>query len=141
MKAMMLKMSVMALAVMTMVGCASNSENAGPSDEEQVTAVAQAIGDALKAVDIDAMVSHFADDFSNDEGASKEATTTALKGFADGGFLDDMDVDLSSMEVKVDGDKATAAPMDLEGGFGPISLDLDLEKRDGKWLVVYMSQY
>jgi hypothetical protein len=141
MKAMMLKMSVMALAVMTMVGCASNSENAGPSDEDQVMAVAQAVSDALKAADVDAMVSHFSDDFSNDEGASKDATTTALKGYAAGGFLDDLDVDLSSMKVKVEGDKATAAPIDLEAGFGAISLDLDLEKRDGKWLVVYMSQY
>ena len=131
----------MALAVMTMVGCASNSENAGPSDEEQVTAVAQAIGDALKVPDVEAMVSHFSDDFSNDEGASKEATATALNGYKAGGFLDDLDVDLTSMKVKVEGDKATAAPIDLEGGFGAISLDFDFEKRDGKWLVVYMSQY
>ena len=140
---MMLKMSVVVLSVMTMVGCASTPANDGPSDEELVTAVVTSIADSLKAGDIDNMISHFSDDFSSDEGGSKEATKEFLNGAKAAGYLDGIEVDISSMKVEVEkgGEKAAAGPIDLEGAFGALSLDYDLEKRDGKWIAVYMSQY
>lgn len=141
MKAIMLKMSVVALSVMTMLGCASTGGNDGPSDEELITALATGIADALRAQDIDAMVSYYSDDFSSSEGGDKAAIKMALEGYKASGFLEGIEVDISSMKVEVDGDKATVGPIDLEGVFGGLALDFDLEKRDGKWIAVYMSQY
>ena len=46
-----------------------------------------------------------------------------------------------NVEVEKGGEKATAGPIDLEGAFGALSLDYELEKRDGNWIAVYMSQY
>ena len=140
---MMLKMSVVVLSVMTMVGCASTPANDGPSDEELVTAVVTSIADALKAGDVEKMVSHFSEDFSSDEGGTKEATKEFMMGAKAAGYLDGIEVDLSTMKVEIEkGDeKASAGPIDLEGAFGALSLDYELEKRDGKWIAVYMSQY
>ena len=140
MKALMLKMSVVALSVMTMVGCASNGSS-GPSDEEMVTAAATGIADALRALDIDTMVSFYAEDFTSEDGGDRDAAKEFLEGVKAAGLLDGLEVDLGSMEVKVDGNKAECGPVDIEGAFGALSLDFDFEKRDGKWLAVYMSQY
>ena len=141
MKALMLKMSVMALSVVIMMGCASNSANDGPSDEDQITAIANGISDALKAKDIDAMLSFYSDDFSSDQGGSKAETKEFLEGAKAMGALDGIEIGMDEMKVVVDGDKAECGPVDLEASFGSIALDYELEKRNGKWIVVYMSQY
>lgn len=139
MKSLMIKMSLVAFTVMTMAGCATFSK--APSDEELIIALATGVTDAIEAQDIDALVAYYSEDFMTDEGTSKEDVKTFLTGAKAAGFLDGIKVDISTMNVEVDGDKATAGPIELEGQRFTMSLDFKLEKRDGKWMVVEMAQY
>ena len=43
--------------------------------------------------------------------------------------------------IAIDGDKATIENIELEGAFGVLTIGFELEKRDGKWIVTYQSQY
>jgi hypothetical protein len=87
------------------------------------------------------MVATYSDDFESDQGGDRDATLEFLNAAKEGGLLDGLEVDQSSMETTIEGDKASVGPVDLEGSFGSMTLEFDLEKRDGTWLVVYMAQY
>ena len=96
----------------------------------------------LKAQDIDAMVADYADSFESDQGGGTAEMKEFLEGAKEQGFLDDIEVDLSSMVITVDGNKATAKPIELEApSIGSLTLEYDLEKIDGRWQVTYSAQF
>lgn len=139
MKAIAMKVGVVALTVATVIGCAGTG--GGMSDEEQIKSLVDDAMAALQAQDIDAMVAFYSDDFESDQGGGKAEMKTFLEGAKEQGFLEDMQVDMSNMVIEVDGDKATAKPIDLEGAFGALTVEFDLAKRDGQWVITYQSQY
>jgi len=134
------KVGVCAVAVVVMGACAGGG-GGGVSDEEAIRLIVEDAMAALQAKDIDAMTVAYAEDFESDQGGGAAEMREFLQGAADQGFLDDVEVDLTSMVIAVDGDKATAKPIDLEGNFGALTVEFDLAKRDGQWWVVYQSQY
>jgi hypothetical protein len=121
-----------------MIGCAGGG---GASDEEQIKALVDQAMAALKAQDIDAMTAFYAEDFTSDQGGGKAEMKVFLNGAKEQGFLDDIQVDTTKTVITVDGEKATAKPIDLEGAFGALTVEFELAKRDGQWLVTYQSQY
>ena len=133
-----LKLGVVALAIVGMVGCAGGG---GKSDEELIQEIVDLAMAALVAQDIDAMVSAYAEDFTSDQGGGKAEMKEFLNGAKEQGFLDGIQVDLSNLVITIDGEKATAKPIDLEGAFGALTVEFELAKRDGQWLVTYQSQY
>ena len=136
-----LKYGVLALAMVTMAaGCASGG-GGGASDAEVIDGMVTDMLAALEGQDIDKMVSYYSEDFESDQGGDKAATKEFLAGAKEQGFLEGIEVDSSSSETVVEGDKATVGPIDLEGAFGALTLEFDLEKRNGSWIVVYMAQY
>ena len=128
------------------LGCASTGGGGdsmaatGPSPEEQVTEVVQAALAALKAKDVEGMMSHYAEDFEDTQGQDKEAFGAFLTDADSQGFLDDIAIDTAEMTVTVDGDTASVAGITIEGAFGALALTFDLANRDGTWLVVGSSQ-
>ena len=50
---------------------------------------------------------------------------------------DDLTIDLDSLTIEVNGMKASAKPIVLEGAFGVLNLEFQLEKIDGRWQVTY----
>lgn len=136
----LMKWGVCMLAAVAMSGCASMG-GGGMSDEEMIQDLIIEAMAALVAQDIEAMTAAYAPDFESDQGGGVQETREFLQGAKEQGFLDGIVVDTDPMEIVVDGDEATAGPIDLEGAFGSLSLEFELEKRDGQWLVVYQSQY
>jgi hypothetical protein len=134
-----MKWGVMAVAVVAMAGCATYG--GGMSDEEAIQKIVDDAMTALQAQDIDAMVMAYSDDFESDQGGGKDETREFLQGAKEQGFLDGIEVDTSNLVIEVNGDTATAKPIDLEGAFGALTLEFELAKRDGAWMVVYQSQY
>ena len=132
--------AVVALAVVAMAGCASDG-GYGMSDEDVIRGIVQDAMDSLAAGDIDAMMVAYADDFESDQGGGIAETKEFLVGAKEQGFLDDIKYNLESLEITVDGDTAKAGPAELEGVFGALTLEFELTKRDGQWLVTYQSQY
>ena len=98
-------------------------------------------GEAMVAQDIEAMTAAYAEDFTSDQGGGKAEMKEFLNGAKEQGFLDEIQVDLSNLVIAVDGEKATAKPIDLEGAFGALTVEFELQKRDGQWFVTYQSQY
>ena len=137
----LLKMSMMAMALVAMAGCASTGGGGGASDADLIDAMVSEMLAALEAQDIEKMVANYSDDFESDQGGDRDATKEFLNAAKEGGLLDGIEVDQSSMKTTIEGDKASVGPVDLEGSFGARTIEFDLEKRDGAWLVVYMAQY
>lgn len=140
MKSQWKKLGVLAVTVMTVAGCATGG-GGGMSDEDIILGIVQSAMEALAAQDIDAMVSGYADDFESDQGGGITETREFLVGAKEQGFLDDIKYSLESLEITVDGSSAKAGPIELEGVFGALTLEFELAKRDGTWLVTYQSQY
>lgn len=138
MKAMTLKYGMVALAIVSLVGCAGGG---GQSDDEMIKGIVDQAMAALQAQDIDAMTAFYADDFKSDQGGGKAEMKEFLNGAKEQGFLDDIKVDTANLVITVDGEKATAKPIDLEGAFGALTIEFELAKRDGQWVVTYQSQY
>ncbi len=76
---------------------------------------------------------------TSDQG-SLDDQRSFLEGAKEQGFLDGITSDTANMEIAVDGMSATAGPVDLEGAFGTLSVTYELEKRDGRWLIVSGTQ-
>ena len=133
------KFGVCALAVVVLGACVTGG--GGPSDEDAIRQIVDDAMAALVAADIDTMVAAYADDFESDQGGGKAEMIEFLNGAKEQGFLEDIEIDVSSMVITVEGDTGSAKPIDLEGAFGALTLEFDLVKRDGKWWVSYQSQY
>mgnify|MGYP001764852054 CR=1 FL=1 len=138
MKAM--KFGVVALAMVALVGCGGGGGGKVSDDQMIKTLIDQAMA-ALQAQDIEGMTANYAEDFKSDQGGGKAEMVEFLKGAKEQGFLDGIKVDSSKLVIAVDGAKATAKPINLEGAFGALTIEFNLEKRDGKWLVTYQAQY
>ncbi len=141
MKAIGLNLAVCALAVIAFAGCESTGGGGGVSDEEMIRSLVVDAMAALQAQDIETMVANYADSFESDQGGGKAETQEFLEGAKEQGFLDDIQVDLDSMVIEVDGTKATAQPIELEGAFGALTIEFELEKIDGRWQVTYQAQF
>ncbi|MFP6597815.1 MAG: hypothetical protein VCC01_10200 [Candidatus Hydrogenedentota bacterium] len=138
----LLKMSVLALAMVVISGCASNGGGGGASDKDLVDAIIADQIAALKEQDIDRLAAQYSEDFESDQGGDLAGTKEFINSAIEGGLLDGLEIDLSSMETTFpESGKASVGPVDLEASFGTMTLEFDLEKRDGTWLIVYMAQY
>ena len=132
-------LGIFALAIMMVAGCESTG-GGGASDSELITNLLNDYGDALLAQDVTKAMMIFSDDFDSDQGMGKADFEEFLQGAKEQGFLEDLEIDNSGLEIAVDGASATAGPIVAEGVFGEITFNYKLEKRGGQWLVTYSSQ-
>ena len=137
----MKKWGLCAIAVVAMAGCATGGGGGGPSDDELIHSLINDILAALQAQDVTAMTANYADDFQSDQG-DKAAMVTFLEGAKEQGFLEDVTVDMEELEVAVDESSAKVTGIELEGGaLGVLTLEFELEKREGKWWVTNQITY
>ncbi len=133
-----MKFGVLALALAGLVGCAGGG---GMSDEEMIKGVVDQAMAALTAQDIDGMTANYAEDFKSDQGGGKAEMVEFLKGAKEQGLIEGIKIDVSKMAIAVEGEKATAKPISLEGTSFVLTLEFTLEKREGMWLVTYQAQF
>jgi hypothetical protein len=143
MKSIAMKFGVVALAMVAMVGCASTGggKAKGMSDQDMIKSVVDKAMAGLQAGDIDTMIVDYAEDFKSDQGGGKAEMKEFLAGAKEQGFLKDIKIDMSKLVIAVDGAKATAKPINLEGAFGALTVELTLEKRAAAWVVTYQAQF
>ena len=107
--------------------------------EELIRTTVNNVKKALETQDLDLLLSTFAEDFEHPEAGGKEEIRALLERGIEMGYLDEGEVSLEDMEIEVDGDEATAYPIDLSGPPGSISIELELGKRGDKWLITVIS--
>lgn len=137
-----MKLAFCALVTIGMMGCASTGGGGGGgNDSDLIRSLIDDAMAALKAADIDTMVENYADTFESDQGGGRDEMKEFLQGAQEQGFLEDIEIDLSNLVIAVDGMKASAKPIELEGAFGALTIEYDLEKIGGTWQVTYQTQY
>jgi len=114
----------------------------GLSDEAQLNTALGQWKSALEAQDIDKIMEPYSDDYEGERGEGKEGVRQFLSGMMDEGALEDVEMDISEAEIKIEGDKATVGPIIYAGDWGEIEMMRILKKEsDGVWRVVGTEQY
>ncbi len=132
---MLKKLSVVAVAVLFVAGCASMAK--GPSDEELIVQTVMKLKEALETQDIDLLMETFADDFEHPEVGGKEDGRMMLEMGMEAGYADDGEVYLDDMEIAMNDDgTATVYPVDLSAAMGSIAVELVMAKRGEQWLII-----
>lgn len=125
--------SVLVLALITVVaGCATTG---GMSPEEAVAQQIEVFKKGLLAQDIDMVLTVYSEDFEHYEWGDKAGAGDFLNDAVAMGYLDDAEVYTEEMEIKVEGDQASAYPIDVSGAFGTATLELIFTKEAGGWLI------
>lgn len=127
------------LAMVLVCGCAMFG--GGPSDEELIASTVADYKAGLEEGDIDKFLATHSDEFDNPEMGDKEALAEFVGGAMEQGFLDDVEIIIEDAETVIDGETATVAPVELEGSFGGMSLELMLKKEGDAWRIISSEQY
>lgn len=109
---------------------------AGGSDKDGVTATVQNVKKALESLDIDLLIAQFAEDFNHPQVGGIAQARPMLQMALDSGYADDGEVSLDDMEIEFEDGKAIVYPIDLSSPAGAVAVELTLEKRGDKWLIV-----
>ena len=111
--------------------------------EEELMELGKFFLDKLIEKDFDGAFAGVADDFQHYlyEIRNKEQLRNYMESASAAGFLDDVKINFDDVEIKVDGDKVVAYPVDVSGIFGRGTLELIAEKRNGKYLLTSMDVF
>ena len=141
------------LALLLLVSCAAQDETALPTNTSggasahEVRAVLSDLGDAVHRQDLDDIVAFFAPGYSSREATGKSAVREWWARVISTGLAADLELDLTTTELDVEGDIAEVIYFDERGELacpkvsGPCRtpqpyLDFRLEQGDhGAWLI------
>jgi len=105
------------------------------SPEEAVTAQVNKFAEAMKAKNLDGVMAVFSEKFEHYEWGDKAGAREFLQQAIDVGYLDGLEIDLSKMQIKLEGSTATVYPIDIKGNFGSTTVELVFTNENGNWLV------
>ena len=134
-KSALLRLSAGVVVIALVCGCATFGK--GPSDEELIEGMLDTWKAAAEAQDIDAQMGLFSENFEGEQGGKDELKEFLLEA-KDMGYLDDMEVIVDDVELKIDGTAATAYPLVIETAMGSATVGLELTKEAGGWMVTGM---
>jgi beta-fructofuranosidase len=127
------------LAVSTVValifGCACTPKAVG--DEAGVMATMDEYRRAFLAADVEALLALYSEDWRDHHGSTKEYLKAGYEEMREKASHKGLEVDLSKIEVLVDGDTATVTPVTLSSPEGSITYTHTLKKEaDGVWRLI-----
>ena len=114
-------------------GCAGLG---GASDEELVADLIETWRVAFGAVDADATLALYAEDFESQFAPNKAAMREFLEGDQAQDFLSQMEIDTAEAQVTIEEDTATVEPIHM----GNFSLRLTLAKESDGWKIISTGQ-
>ena len=137
------RIAVFGVAVLvTALVCGCAGQGKGPTDEELIAGMLADWNAAFAAQDLDQIMAAYSEDFESEQSADKEGVRGFLERAIDEGYLDGAEIILDGAETIIDGESATVSPVDLDGDFGSVSLELVLKKEaDGAWRIVASERY
>jgi polyhydroxybutyrate depolymerase len=106
----------------------------GPSEKEQIHAVMNNWKQNLIAQNFDSLLVHYSENFTSQESASKADVLILFHEAAAVGYLDNIEIDLESATLEIEGDTAVFIIYDDEG---EIDSDFALAREEGNiWRIV-----
>jgi ketosteroid isomerase-like protein len=134
--------TVLAAAMVVALVCGCAIVGKGPTDEELVAGTVADYNAALLAQDVEKILATISDDFEGQDGATKDQLGEFFEMAVDQGFLDDVEVNDEDCEIVIEGDTATAGPIEYNSAMGSLMMELTLKKdADGGWRIVDMAQF
>ncbi|HIJ70529.1 MAG TPA: SnoaL-like domain-containing protein [Planctomycetes bacterium] len=131
--------SVIVTAGLLVAGCEMAG---GMSENAKLTAALGQWKTALEEQDLDKMMEPYSEDYEGERGEGREGVRRFLERMMDEGALEDVEMDVSEAEIKINGDKATVGPIVYTGDWGEIEMTRILKKEsDGVWRVVGTERY
>lgn len=127
-----------AVALGLTLGCAGMKK---PSNEEQISTVINNLKVALEAKDKVKVLSTLSEKFDQPDIGDKAAVADLIQMGIDMGYVDDGKVDLTQMQIKVDGNTATAGPIEASSSPGSVTVMIDLAKEADGWKIVSGGEY
>lgn len=91
---------------------------------------------ALESQQYEATLAFYADDLVAEGGRTKVDFAGFLKEAIASGMLSGLKIDLDQSKITGDAAKARVAQIGIKGDFGGMNVTLELEKREGVWLIV-----
>lgn len=128
---------LLVLAGILIVGCATGSYSLA-TPEEEITQQMEKWSAALISKDIDSIMALFSDKFTHSAWGDKEGARAFIEEAISGGYLDGVKVLLDDAKIKADGDVGSVYPVDIDGSFGSLSMELIVGRENGKWLLTSM---
>ncbi len=120
---------VVVCAVALVAGCATTPP------EDLIKAQMAAFKAGIVAQNIDAIMAPFSEAFEHYEWGDKAGAKDFMNQAIDMGYLEGVEVNIDDAQVTVDGDKATAEPIEISGSFGSITVELAFTKEEGGWMI------
>jgi acyl-homoserine lactone acylase PvdQ len=90
---------------------------------------------ALEAQQLEATLAFYADDLVGESGRGKADLASFLKEAIASGMLSGLDVNIDHSKITGDAAKARVTAIGIEGTFGGMNVAIELEKRNGVWLI------
>lgn len=134
---MKMRTSVILLACAVLAGsvCGCASSPTGPTDEEQIMSVLLAMRAGVLGKDIKKVEPTVSEEFYYSALGDKAGALDMLEQGMDMGMVDDGEIDLSEVVIKVEGDTATAGPVEAGSPMGSTTVDFTLKKAEGVWTI------
>lgn len=119
-------------------GCATGGK--GPSNEELISAALNNWKTGMETKDLEKIKVTLSNDFNHYEWGNKDSMVSFLDTTFGQGDLDGAKVNLDTAKTTIEGDTATAYPVELSAAFGSATIEFSLKKEsDGQWRVVGIS--
>jgi len=106
------------------------------SPEEGAMKTVAAYVAAAETADLEALMMQVSEDFSHYQAGTKSGYRTFLENVKAEGMLEDISGNLEEAKATVEGDRVKVSPVELEGIFGTVTLELELKNEDGTWRIV-----
>ncbi|MCP4644635.1 MAG: hypothetical protein GY851_29600 [bacterium] len=136
-KSTLMKVAVSLVAVAFIAGCATGA--GGPDPKELITQGLGQFKAGMEAKDIEKVMEPLSSDFSHYEWGNKDQLKIFLEDVFSQGDLDDAEVTWDDVEITIEGDAATAYPVEMVAVFGSATMEFSFKKEaDGVWRVVGM---
>jgi ketosteroid isomerase-like protein len=132
--------SLYAVAAVALLVCGCAMFGSGPSDEQLIGNTLAEWKAGLVEEDIDRFLATFSEDFSSSQGGGKAEIGDFIGGAMEQGYLEDVEVNVEDADIAVEGDTATASPVELDGVFGVMTFGVTLKKENGTWRIIGMEE-
>jgi len=131
-KSVILSLSLVVLVVILVCGC----QTAGPSNEQLVKTTMANWKESLIAEDLDKLMAVYSMSYVSTRGTGKDSMREFMIKAFESNFMDNVNVNIEDAQVVIEGDKATFAPVVFVSDRGTFTLEYNLQKEDGAWLIV-----
>jgi hypothetical protein len=135
-KTLLIQGLLVACVALLVVGCQTGGK---VTPEDAIKAQVAKMKAAMATQKVPEIMTVFSENFKSDEWGDKAGMKDFIQQSVDMGYLEKMEVVTANMQIKVNGNTAVAYPIELNGSFGSITIELTFTKEAAGWMVTKMT--